>query len=128
MASSSHSAPRDAIDSPIPSDELGSTHSVPVANGELNGPQFSNEAPFVPLASDSDKTVIRNRPVAASHTPTGVGSASGNLSNGSAGRSPRSAWQSTAESLIGQRLDHFQIESLVGIGGMEPSSAAKTNA
>ncbi|XZE43353.1 serine/threonine-protein kinase [Pirellulaceae bacterium SH467] len=56
---------------------------------------------------DLDRTVIRAR------VPQGD-SAPAQAPRGSF----RLAWHGAAEALIGQQLDHFRIESLVGIGGM----------
>ncbi len=55
---------------------------------------------------DSERTVIRDRQVQQGK-------------NAETNRLPsRMGWQAAAESLVGQQLDHYRIEILVGIGGM----------
>ncbi len=57
-------------------------------------------------SGDSEKTVIRERNHDNGNSPSG------------SRPSYQIGWHTSAEDLLGQQLDHFRIDSLVGIGGM----------
>ena len=75
-----------------------------------HAPEVTHAA-AVPYSSDSNSDLEKTH-IASPRLESSVGNVSASPPN------VGSRWQEVANSLVGQQLDHFRIDTLVGIGGM----------